>query len=278
MKNRTMLYGGLALLLVCLIISASCSSGLDPAWKNGEAAVLSISFARVSPPVQEEERAIVRGDAYLYLCTRTSIADIINFYGPYSVSDGTLFETEDIPAGTYKEVALLYSSSNIENFKTIMEDALPSRYDIDSYDSLFAEIFYEHFGTGSSDVSANVITDVTIAARKVTPLKTTLIPIVGEEAWITIPGLPLDIASPASGTVSRQFYGLVGLFSASTLTITDTTTLDITDKFLSLYDETGKQIPLQQSGRVWSTTEPVDGTMFFLYAETPREMTLTFSY
>lgn len=55
-------------------------------------------------------RAIVQGDGYLYIRTIGGPTGSTGpFYGPYSVSSGSTFTTNEIPAGTYSKLFVIYS-------------------------------------------------------------------------------------------------------------------------------------------------------------------------
>ena len=108
-----------AIAVLCL---ASCSFvSLSPAKSGGSKAALSLSLGMLQADASGTvSRAIVQGGGYLYI--RTIGGPTGNsgpFYGPYPVSAGGTFTTEDIPAGSYDMIGFFYSATALDESKSI---------------------------------------------------------------------------------------------------------------------------------------------------------------
>ncbi|ULQ60545.1 hypothetical protein K7I13_04435 [Brucepastera parasyntrophica] len=237
------------------LLFSACSSGLEPAWKNSEKAVVSLNFS--GDTRSGAERAIVRGNAFLYLMTREKSANTYRFYGPYSVRSGSVFETEDIPAGTYSEFGLVYSSEKLEelegSFWNYIDIYAEMSYESTVFSYIFQQIFWDY---QNAAISQTVLENVSIASGRTNSLKATLIPVITYyEPAVDDDMYIYTITSDDSSPVKR-FYSLpYQMLEYTSMGNTKRITVEIdsgSSAYIALYNRAGKYIkPIETSGGKW---------------------------
>jgi hypothetical protein len=216
--------------LVAVLFLSACSFGLVPASSRESAATVSLKLGSLDATGNSTSRAIVQGGGYLYLRTIGGpTGDSGPFYGPYTVSSGEIFSTTDLPAGTYKGIAIFYSANKLDETKTFSynggtytfrqmmqlgDDVLMSKDN-----SIDGTAFMDFFG---GEVSTGVTKEATLAAGSTTALSATLIPICGGNNFIVAGNT--GYALPSASTLVKRFYGVYSINPVKDTTITCTLT------------------------------------------------------
>lgn len=269
MKNtiRIALFG----LLFSALFLSSCSFGFVPSWKEKEKAVFSLQFATLDSiaRVADGSRAIVQGDGFLYIRTLGGPkGDKGPLYGPYKVSAGSAFETNDIPAGTYsKGIAVLYSAVALGSLESLLK--LPE-------DHIMSELEATAFVDALSGVASSGVSEPkTIKAGQKNSLSLTLVPIVNAASVIDMDYVQTYTVTPATtGGSVKKFIMLDNVTSGLPAgdSIKDLVCVASgagTLSRLTLYDENGALVPgLTINTETRTYTVPyTSGSTFYLYIE-----------
>ncbi len=202
---------------------SSCLMGLDPAWKSKETSV-SLNLPSVSAD-SGDSRALIQGTGFLYIRTLGGPAGTVApLYGPFQI-DKPDFETKQIPAGTYSDILVLYSSIKLDDKKfTSLSLGTKTFREIFSLPDTDLTAWMNDKTNGVSTLdsaidgyaSAAKTGAVTIlqGIRNVLPILT-LKPITGGSVYQGTDGFLFNVASPA-GTMTRKFFLFDGVVSGAT--------------------------------------------------------------
>ena len=98
------------------IVLSGCGLGLSPSWKDPSGTTVSLSLATLGEDSSGRvSRAVMPGVNYLYVRT-VGIAGRSTgaLYGPYTVTAGSRFVTNEIEPGEYERIAVLASAKDLE--------------------------------------------------------------------------------------------------------------------------------------------------------------------
>ena len=249
---KSNIFTGPALAAVCIFLFSACSLGLEPAWKGKPT---SIAFQLATPDLPESSsyaRAIAQGGGYIYIRTLGGPSSSTPYYGPYKVGAGELFETTDLPPGTYDGIGVLYSPESLETksigysgvttpFATLMQlsDADFDAFSSGGDTSLFNEML-------DGDASGFMIKNVTLKTGEVNSFKLTMQPMTGPASTVDTSVLPtINLTSPAPATLVRKFIKIKNVTPTPGYTITNlVATVSATNSpdlgTAALYDQQGK--------------------------------------
>lgn len=185
--------------IISILLFASCAFGFEPAWKGKSGkATLSLQFTTIDSLARADssDRAIIQGDGYLYIRTvggPTSSSGPL--YGPYHLTQDEKFETTEIPAGTYVNIAFLYVATNVDSAKAMYNG---KEYTFRELMSLPDAEFNIITGGNNSETespfdqildgnaSGKLYGKVTINEGTVNSLKMTMEPITGSKSSMTL--------------------------------------------------------------------------------------------
>ena len=273
-----------AIAVLCL---ASCSFvSLSPAKSGGSKAALSLSLGMLQADASGTvSRAIVQGGGYLYI--RTIGGPTGNsgpFYGPYPVSAGGTFTTEDIPAGSYDMIGFFYSATALDESKSISVGG--STYTFrqlmsldDSRFTAIADSDSDSSGDSLGDffagqVCGEKVDSVELKAGETTPISVTLIPFTGSANTLDLSSVR-SMAIASSDGIKREFFELHGLEGSASAKLSCAITPSASGATLgivALYDNDGKLLSsMNSSGAISSTTTFTStlpsGSNAYLYIE-----------
>lgn len=239
-----------AAVIAALCFSACTFGSLSPAKSNSLRATLSLGIGALKADSDGTvSRAVVQGGGYLYIRTIGGPTGSSGpFYGPYQVSSGGTFSTEDIPAGSYSMIGFLYSATELDLAKqiTIGGAAYTFRQLMTLDDSRFNLIMNSGNDTlgdfFAGQVSGEKVDSVVLTAGGTTSVRVTLIPFTGPSNMVDVSSSPTKtISSPTA--VTREFYELYGLSGSSGATIScaiSPSSGSATVNRIALYDGDGK--------------------------------------
>lgn len=263
-----------ALAALSIILLVSCSLGFEPSWmaKNGKTTV-SFQVAALDPSV----RAVIQGGGYFYIRTIGGpTGEKGPLYGPWPLTTGSAFVTDEIPAGTYTSMAFIYSTDmippespaglilkgNDEVFTTGTTgplDTCPLAYELD---------------TLGVTASAKILPNETIKEGVTNTLVMTLVPLTGSSVLDTSTTLP---ELPATTTLTKKFFKLTNVplqtpASSYEMKCTLTPTGSVTLGLVAIYTADG--VLLKSYPAVGATIETKTYTVdytgastFFMYIE-----------
>jgi len=227
---KTPLRSGLALSAACILLFSACALGFEPAWKGkSDKAVIAFRLAVPELPASSTyARAIAQGGGYIYIRTLGGPSSSTPYYGPYRVGAGELFETTDLPPGTYDGIGVLYSPESLETksigyggvatpFATLMQlsDADFNAFSSNGDTSLFNEML-------NGDASGFMIKNVTLKTGEVNSFKLTMQPMTGPATTVDTSVLPtVNLASPAPASLVRKFIKIKNVNPTLGYTITN---------------------------------------------------------
>lgn len=301
-----------AALFLCVVplFFISCQFGLEPSWKSD----LPVVSVRLGPAPAANDRAIARGDGFLYIKTLGGPAESAGiFYGPYNVSFGKEFTTQELPAGAYKGAILLHASSALDLTKSftyagetitakdvfssdeIMGAILAASADKETEPDISEEI--QLIMDGLSDLFAGRVSfgaagSFSLIAGETTKLAQTLIPIISEDRSIFYPDASSITASAPS--LAREFYRLEGLYSVkpetaqaeitfvpnsevagASCSVGFTAVYDIYGKMLGSINTSSSALESVTASRIDKFGISADGSPFYLYVEYSGDMRIT---
>lgn len=167
-KRNTQIALGLCAVALVAVFAVSCSNSFEPAWKASDGkTTLSIRLGKPVAP-SASSRLIVQNGGYLYIQTGHDAGTAI-LYGPWKVSAGDTFTTNDIPAGTYSAIHLIYSAEPLPDATPIIP-YLDETFPVALGSRLSAS------GMTLDSVSLATIPNVTIIEGTTNVLKATLLP------------------------------------------------------------------------------------------------------
>lgn len=290
---------------VLVLAVALCVQGCDFVMApdvDGDHASLALTMAKLP---DETLRAAIQGPGYLYIRTiggPTGTAGPL--YGPYHVTSGVTFKTNDIPPGHYDIITFLHSGKELFSSATysvegqqktfrdimLMDDPDMTEFILDDASTRFQTAKDELGVFFESQTCLGTIKDVSLPANRTTVVTVTLRPIT-EATSISLGSTGSLFLVPVASK-RRVFYAIQGSSSTVlpltlggiTCMLTDATTgseLGI----VAFYDDSGKLIPSVRtggnlsSGYNWtlsaadlgSAVEPVSGTTgtirMYMYVE-----------
>ena len=216
-----------AALFLCVVplFFISCQFGLEPSWKSD----LPVVSVRLGPAPAANDRAIARGDGFLYIKMEVLLNPVARF-GPYKVAFGKIY-TRELPAGAYKGAILLHASSALT--KSAFAEKTITAKDVFSSDEIMGAILaasadketepdiseeIQLIMDGLSDLFAGRVSfgaagSFSLIAGQTTKLAETLIPVISEDRTIRFPEDSSITAS--SVAVAKQFYRLEGVYSSN---------------------------------------------------------------
>jgi len=269
-----------SLSLTALVVSilASCSFGMDPAWKTDDQKA-SVSMMIGTPEKGNSSvsgRAVFPGSGYLYLLTKGGPSNSSGpLYGPYSVASGTAFTTNEIPQGTYDSIGVIYTSVS----------ALPT----DKFAGLTDEQIIDLFSTDAdllallaSKSSSGVIDNVTLKNGKTTDLSLVLCPLVMDDLTANFSAVSPDLGwtytiSPSEGeTRVRRFFSFMNAQSelssnetVSSLVISGVADNSATINGVYIYDSDGAFLsslsPVSGTSNTYSFDKPTGENYYMLF-------------
>lgn len=203
--------------VILILLVSSCSLGLNPA-KSGS--------TEVSFPVGDalKSRTIAPGTGYLYIRTVGGpTGDNGPFYGPYQLSAGSVFTTNEIPAGSYDGFGILYATEPLEELNTLFLD---QPYSNQSFTQLMnlPDAEFKEFTDGDPQsptpsnfdnlvdgrATGEMLKNVRILAGQRNVIAAKLMPIIGGNNLIDMNTNYLQIVSIQGNTTarSRRFFEL----------------------------------------------------------------------
>lgn len=257
---------------ITVLSLTACSFGsLTSAKAGGSKTTLSLSLGTLqSDSSGKISRAIVQGGGYLYIRTiGDSSGSSGALYGPYAVSAGSDFSTNDISAGTYSKILVLYSARELDNVTTYA--VLGGTYTwlgfMQASDQLLAK-FFDTMGTDARDPGADAIgngmdgtatfgmkENVTMRAGQETSLSVVLQPILGANSSIDLASSNTKTFTSAESAMVRKFYQIDGLtvslpVSAGVLTCTISAASESAGSIgkVAFFDANGRAISATKSG------------------------------
>ncbi len=278
---KTPLYSGLAITASCILLFSACALGFEPAWK-GKTDTTAIAFQLATPDLPSSSsyaRAIALGGGFIYIRTIGGPSGNGTMYGPYRVASGAVFETTDVPPGTYDGIGVLYAPEPLESkhivyptvdtpFATLMR---MSDADFGTFSDGESSKFNEML---DGDVSGFKLNNVTLKSGTTNTLKLTLAPITGPASTVII-GNTINLSS--SATLKRKFIKVANVIptvgnqlSEVNSSIPPGTTLGVT----AFYNSLGKLLqafPAPVTNPIVapqvSSTPYTTGDYFYFYIE-----------
>lgn len=254
---------------VFFVIFAACSLGVNQKWNDDAKAIVSINFggASLDDGAQlKENRALVGGSSFLYLFLVPEGGDVQDtlIFGPYPITKG-YFSTRDIPPGTYSQVYIVNSASNVPNAK--LKTALEGNEVFQIYDGfLFTQATSIAMLPGHTEGTQANQKPIEIKRGETTTLSGTLIPITTEWFYIT-ESEQKSISLDNTSDLTKQFFGL-SLSEASPFSFWAGENVNITKA--ALYDSYGKNVDLEEktteNGTKWSVDSYIQ-YFYYIYVE-----------
>lgn len=290
--------------ITIVLVLIGCAFGLMPD-KSSTATNVSLRFAGIAnPDGSASSRAIVQGGGYLYIRTVGGpVGDSGPFYGPYAVSSGSTFATDDIPAGTYSMIGLMYSASPLDESKTFtfnsgsytfrqlmtlpddQFEALVSGDDSGPEDESAGSSLEDFFG---GQVSGGLVESVTVKKGETTEISVTLVPMTGM-GYVFDLSATQTVQIPAQASMTRKFFMLeniampTGTTADLSCTVTPASGSTVTLGIVALYDGSGKLIVAHPAvgtvseGKTYTATASSGGD-FYLYIEYQSAAAVTLSF
>lgn len=253
----------LVILAVGFVLFSSCGLGLSPSVNEDQTSV-SLRLASLGTNAAgNPSRAVMPGANYLYIRTigiegKTSGA----LYGPYTVSTGSDFVTDDIPAGEYDRIYVVCSGKDLESEARTFS-FFGGTY---TFHELMSLPDSQMVSFASSDVDKTALDEsfdgevtfgekdgVTLIQGKKNSLSLTLAP-------ITSAGYTLNVGASrthafSSTARSQHFYRLEGIkvvmpvtSGGLSFTISATSASAGTLSAIAFFSSTGAQISVTKSG------------------------------
>lgn len=168
-KRNTQIALGLCAVVLVAVFAVSCSNSFEPAWKASDGkTTLSIRLGNPAAP-SASSRLVVQHGGYLYIQTGHDAGTAI-LYGPWKVSAGDTFTTNDIPAGTYSAMHLIYTAKPLPDAGPIILASPLMSF------TIALRTYLDDFMMPLDSVSLATIPDVTIIEGTTNVLKATLLP------------------------------------------------------------------------------------------------------
>ncbi len=246
------------------IALAGCGLGLSPSWKDPSGTTVSLSLATLGENSSGQvARAVMPGVNYLYVRT-VGIAgrSTGELYGPYTVTAGSRFVTNEIAPGDYERIAVLASAKDLETGSptfAVYGGNYTFRELLSLPDSQFLEFISESVDKAALDEWFEGMAcfgerfAVTIEKGRDNPLSVTLTPNIREGDRIDLNASPYKTYSTAAR--SRRFYRLSGIqvtvpVTTGTLAcaMTAETEASGTVHSIGFYSRDGVAVPVTRSG------------------------------
>jgi hypothetical protein len=257
----------LTFVLGVVLVFSGCNFVMAPDAES-ETAIVALTLTNLSAGDDGNvSRAVIQGSGFLYIRTIGGpVGDKGPCYGPYNVTSGEAFRTNDIPPGDFDSLLILHSGKQLftdatygidgrqMTFKQIMSmpdaemmEFLKDGEETSRYDGAKDELgaFFE------SQTCMGMIEKVSLPAGKTTILPVTLMPIT-DNTRISLEESPRYIF-PKSDTLKRVFYSIDGLYGL-TLPVT-TGYLNCRLMSLSADAEIGKVAFYNDNGELVPTTK-----------------------
>ncbi len=254
-------------------VLVSCT--FEPAWKSVPATKVVLSFS-VPEPVRSLDpmRAIAASAGYAYVQTGLTASEAV-MYGPYPVTAGEPTTVTDIPAGTYKAIALVFSPKEFTDPSILpvpdgtlatLSSALATRAAADGLDL---------------QVSCALLANKEIRLGTSTVLAATLMPVTPTTLTSTA-----GVSLTGSGTVKTgSFVSLVPGFADTSFDLNFSSPVAGTLNSFAVYDAKGVYLQGSSTPVALAASVPVtfwipraSGSAYFLYsAFTANTLDLTVS-
>lgn len=219
MNKKITFFTFAAVLMAFSFLFVSCPSGLEPSWKNADKPVFTLDFSSSLQGEQGSERALVQGGGFLYIRTIGSPSGSAGkFYGPFRISSG-VFSTTEIPAGEYDGLGVIYASTKPKQEKISWNDKayrfeefmnLPDAEFMAATDSAEKDSEFPMEDFFDSDVSGNMVENVTIVAGRENTVGITLEPFVNKQTNVfhfVQSNASLKLQNDGS-SLKKQFFAL----------------------------------------------------------------------
>lgn len=296
-----------SLALAFVLLSQGCDFVMAPDI-DGDRASLALTMAKVPG---ESLRAAIQGPGYLYIRTIGGPTGTSGpLYGPYKVTSGVMFKTNDIPPGHYDLVTFLHSGKELftsatytvegqqKTFRDIMlmDDPDMTEFIMDDASTRFQTAKDELSAFFESQTCLGTIKDASLPANRTTVVTVTLRPIT--EATSISLGSTGSVSLVSLDAVRRVFFAIHGSGSTKLPLSTETITCTLTETvagaelgIVAFYDDFGKLIPstrtgtsLSSGGYTWTLSAADLGTAvatgqikMYLYAEYKGNITGIFA-
>jgi hypothetical protein len=246
------------------IVLADCGFGLSPSWKDSSGTTVSLSLASLGEtPSAQASRAVMPGVNYLYIRTVGIAGNTTGeLYGPFTVTAGSRFVTNEIPPGDYERIAVLASAKDLEadspsfavyggnfTFRELLSlpDSQFLEFVSDSVDKEPLDAWFEGMVCFGERFA------VTIEKGRENALSVTLTPNIRESDRIDLSSGPYKTYSSAER--SRRFYRLSGIqvsvpVTTGSLACTMTAATEASGAVHSVrfYSRDGVAVPVTRSG------------------------------
>ena len=245
-------------------VLAGCGIGLSPSWKDPSGTTVSLSLATLAENSSGQvTRAVMPGVNHLYIRT-VGIAgrSAGELYGPYTVTAGNRFVTNEIAPGEYERIAVLASAKDFEagspsfavyggnyTFRELL--SLPDSRFLEFISESVDKTALDEWFEGKACFGERLA--VTIEKGRENSLSVTLTPNIRE-------GDRIDLSAASSATYtsagrSSRFYRLSGIqvtvpVTTGTLTCTMTAETEASGivHSLAFYSRDGAAVHVTRSG------------------------------